>query len=128
MPVGLALPVGVDPAGGAELVEADKQSNKIIRLALSPCYSSHAFQQDLGLGEGGVFDLAVPEGKARLRARIKRLFTAFHAEARYRLVAGSIKLEDGPGEGELSLELKYKDLESDEEYILQEILQNVVGV
>jgi hypothetical protein len=128
VPVGLALPVGVDPAGGADLVEADTQANKIIRIALSPCYSDHAFQQDLGLGEGGIFDLATPEGKARLQARIKRLFAAFYAEARFRLVAGSIKLEDGPQEGELSLELKYKDIESDEQYILQEVLQNVVGV
>lgn len=128
MPVGLSLPVGVDASGGAILIEADMQSNKIIRLALSPCYSDHAWQQDLGLGEGAVFDVATDAGKARLRGRIRRLFAAFAAESRYRLVQGSVVIEDGPNEGELSLELRYKDLEADEEYILSEVLQNVVGV
>jgi hypothetical protein len=128
MPVGLQLPVGVDPAGAVALIEGDEQASKIIRTALSPCYSNHAFQQDLGLGEGAIFDMATAEGKARLRSRIRRLFSVFRAEDRYRLVEGSVTIEDGPAEGDLTLELKYKDLETDEEYQFRDVLRSVQGV
>ena len=128
MAVGLAMPVGVDASGGASIVSGDVQASKIIRLALSPCYNEHAFQQDIGVGEGMIFAINTPEGKARLRSRIRRLFTEFRAEDRFRLVDGSLKVEDGPGEGELTMELKYKDLEADEEYVFVEVLRNVTGV
>ena len=128
MPVGLRIPVGVDAGGGVALVEASEQANKIIKTALSPCYSAHAFQQDLGVGEAMIAEVATVEGKARLRSRIRRLFTAFRADDRYRLIEGSVVINEGPEEGELTLELKYQDLEADEEYQFQDVLRSVLGV
>ena len=60
MATGLSLPVGVDGSGGAALVSVDENDSKIIRTALGDCDNAHAYQQELGLSSGMIYDLNDP--------------------------------------------------------------------
>lgn len=126
MPVGLRMPVGVDASGGAAIAQPAEQSQKIIRTALSPCYSSHAFQQDLGLGENEVFDVNSPLIVPRLRRRVKRILDAFRADDRYKLVPGTLTVEEqAEGSGDVAISFRYIDIEADTE---QQFVDTLLGV
>lgn len=112
MPRGLRVPVGVDPTGGAALVESDENDQKIISIALGSCDSEHAFQQEIGLGSDMVFDINDPTLRARIYRRLISIFQDFESQKRYRLVRETVKWEEGSGE--LTLSFKYLNLESDE--------------
>ena len=126
MPVGLRMPVGVDESGGAAIAQPAEQSHKILRTALSPCYSWHAFQQDLGLGENEIFDVNSPLIIPRLRRRVKRILNAFRADDRYKLVPGSLTVaESAEGSGEIAISFRYIDIEADTE---QQFVDTLLGV
>jgi len=113
MPTGLRMPVGVDGTGGAALSSRDVQNLKIIKIALSDCDSDNAFQ-DIGLGNWMIFEIDAPEVQARALNFIRRIFRQFRAEQRYKLLERTIQFTK-TSEGELDLEFKYLDIESDQE-------------
>lgn len=113
MPTGLRMPVGVDGTGGAALSSGDDQNNKIIKTALSDCDSENAFQ-DIGLGIWMIYEIDSPEVQARALNFIRRMFRQFRAEQRYKLLERTIQFTKTV-EGELDLEFKYLDIESDQE-------------
>lgn len=113
MPTGLRMPVGVDGTGGAALSSGDAQNQKIIKIALSDCDSDNAFQ-DIGLGNWMIFEIDAPEVQARALNFIRRIFRQFRAEQRYKLLERTIQFTKTT-EGELDLEFKYLDIESDQE-------------
>lgn len=114
MPVGLALPVGVDASGGAKLVDSDENDNKIIMLALGDDSNENAFQQGIGLGIDMVFAISDPAIRGRIMGRIKQIFRRFEAQKRYRLVPSTVKWSQDSETQDLTLEFKYINLESDE--------------
>jgi hypothetical protein len=95
------------------LIEGDDNDHKIISLALGSDDNENAFQQDIGLGESMIFDVSDPQLRGRIVAKIRNIFRRFEAQKRYRLLGETMRW--APGEpGELILEFKYINLESDE--------------
>jgi len=115
MAVGLRLPCGVDPTGGAALVSKDSNNEKIIKTALSNCYSNNAFQQDLGLGDEFVFDITDATLKARVQRKLVKLFKEFTIQKRFQLLTDTIKWSENVEDQELIMTFKYHDMEADEE-------------
>jgi hypothetical protein len=113
MPRGLKLPVGVDGTGGTAMVDGEEENRKIIWSALSDCDNDNAFQQDLGLGSSMVFGIKDAGVRARILDRVTDIFRIFEALQRFRLKRESVAWRKA--DGELILEFKYLDLESDEE-------------
>lgn len=113
MPRGLALPVRVAPWGGVLLIEGDDNDHKIIALALGSDDNENAFQQDIGLGESMIFDVNDPQLRGRIVAKIRAIFRRFETQKRYRLLGETMRWNPGEA-GELTLEFKYINLESDE--------------
>jgi len=115
MPVGLALPVGVNTSGGVKLVDSDENDNKIISLALGMDDNENAFQQGIGLGIDMVFAISDPATRGRILGRLKQIFRRFEAQKRYRLRPATLKWTEDSDTQDLVLEFKYINLESDEE-------------
>ena len=111
---GIKVPVQVSYTGGVLMQEGDEQNRQDLRLALGDNDNDNAFQQDIGLGNRFIFDLRNAGFRSVVLARLFRMFTAFEAQRRFRLVRGSLKWTRGPASGEETLELRYIDLESDE--------------
>jgi|WetSurMetagenome_2_1015567.scaffolds.fasta_scaffold1074541_2 hypothetical protein len=115
MAVGLRIPVGVNPAGGAALVARDENNEKIIKTALSSCYNENAFQQGIGIGEDFVFDTNDLSIRMRVQRILLKIFEEFTIQKRFKLINKSIKWTENSADGELALEFKYYDMEADEE-------------
>ena len=113
MTKGIAVPVRPGPTGGVATLDADADADKTIRLALADNDNDNAFQQDIGLGTQFIFDVRNPSFRARVLARLFRIFDAFDRLKLFRLVRTSIKWSNG-GKGEQILEFKYINLESDQ--------------
>lgn len=113
MPVGLAIPVGVGTNGGVRLALGSDHDEQIIRTAMGDDNNENAFQQDIGLGVGAVFDASDALTQAKIMARLRNVFKRFEAQKRFRLLENSIKWKRG-NEGELILEFKYINLEADD--------------
>lgn len=114
MPVGLALPVGVSPTGGAALSDSDENDEKIIGIAIGADDNDNAFQQNIGLGESSIFETDEPTARAKIVNRLRQIFRRFELQKRYRLVNNTIEWKTNPDTGELVLEFQYLNLESDE--------------
>lgn len=114
MTVGLAIPVGVDGTGGAGMVSGEDNDKKLIMEALSDCDNENAFQQDLGLGSDIVFDINDDRVRQKVLRKLYAIFEDFEANHKYRLVRNTIKWADTTKEGEMTLEFKYLNLETDE--------------
>lgn len=112
---GLKIPVGADLTGRTAMVEKDDENTKILFAALSDCENEHAFQQDLGITNLMIFNISDPRARARILARVIRIFEKFEAVHRYKLRTDTIRWTSPPDSGELILEFLYHDLESDEE-------------
>jgi hypothetical protein len=116
MPKGLKIPLQASPSGGAATVTGDENDAKIIRLALSDDDNENAFQQDIALGEGMIFNTDNPDTKTWINQRIVKIFERFEAQKRFRLFEDSIVWdEDNSGDGKVMLRFKYLNLESDKE-------------
>jgi hypothetical protein len=113
--------VGVDATGGAAMAEGDAKDVQVIATAISDCDSDHAYQQELGVGSGMIFDLDSPEGQSRIVRRVRSVFDEFRANQRFKLLVNTIKIEKDT-EGELVMEFRYVNLESDEENTFRETL------
>jgi hypothetical protein len=121
MAKGLALPVGVDATGGAAMAEGDTKDFEVIATAIADCDSDHAYQQDLGVGSSMIFDVNDPEGQSRIIRRVRTVFDEFRAAQRFKLLPNTIKISQDT-EGELVMEFRYINLESDEEKTFRETL------
>jgi len=110
---GLKVPVGVDATGGTAWVSGEENDRKTIFTALGDCDSENAFQQELGLGVDMIFDPLDETVRARILRRLKDIFRIFEEADRYKLLPETISWTEG--DGELTLEFKYLNLETDEE-------------
>lgn len=115
--IGLKIPVGVNSYGGAALTEGDDNNNKIISAALGSDENENAFQQDITLGIGMIFDLNDPILRAKILRRTYQLFDLFKDQKRFKIKKDTVKWEEN-GE-ELILEFKYVNLESDEDILFR---------
>lgn len=114
MPRGLKIPVGVSPSGGLAFVEHDENDNKTIMLALGAGDNENAFQQDITLGDGMVFDNADPTMRARVVARIVEIFRDFERQKRFKLHRHTIEWASQEGSQVQTLRFTYLNIESDE--------------
>lgn len=112
MAKGLRIPIGVDSAGRTATVEGDEQASKIIMLALGDNDNENAFQQEMGLGQKVIFDPNDGGARAVVLQRLYALFTAFETDKLYSLDRSTIKWTRA--DGDLILEFKYINLESDQ--------------
>lgn len=114
MATGLAIPVGVNNQGGAKLVSGDENDKKIISLSLGDDSNENAFQQNIGLGIGMIFDISDEITKANILRRLREVFRRFEAQKRFLLREETIKWGSNENQ-EFVLEFKYVCIESDEE-------------
>lgn len=112
MPTGLDIPIRVGANGGAALSSGSDNDDKIVRLALGDDTNENAFQQDIGMGLGVIFDINDALTKAKVIAKLNTLFQRFELQKRYRLRSDSIRWSSE--EGEQFLEFIYFSLESDD--------------
>lgn len=115
MPTGFKIPIRANPGGGIALVSGNENNNKIIKTGLSATDNQNAFQQDLGIGQNMVFDIKDPALRGFLVTKIKKLFAMFELQKRFKLLVDTLDWIEVKDDGELRLELRYIDLESDEE-------------
>lgn len=113
MPVGLKVPISVGPNGGLALTSGDAQDKKIIALALGDGDNENAFMQDITLGQGMIFDIADDSIRAQITNKIKRIFKAFLAQNRFKLLGDTIRWKYDDGDGTVSLSFRYLNIESD---------------
>lgn len=113
MAKGLIVPVGVNALGGAALSEGDDHNTQTLMMALTDDDNNHAWQQDVGIGADMIFDTKDLTIRARILSRVSSIFRGFQRLDLFKLVPGSIAWDDSI-EGELTLSLKYINLESDE--------------
>ena len=113
--IGLRLPVGVGAHGGARLVEGADNDRKLISIALGSSESENAFQQDITLDEGMVFDLNDPTVRARILRRLYRIFEEFRIQKRFRMKKETIKWSEDSEKQELILDFEFVDIENDED-------------
>jgi hypothetical protein len=119
MPVGLALPVGVEPGGGLRISKGADNDNKIVSLALGDCSNDNAFQQGIGFGAPPNFEINDAGLRSQVILQVRRVFDKFKRERRYELVEGTVKVsaagDPGVQEGEHILQFRYISLEANEE-------------
>ena len=115
MPVGFRLPVGASNSGGMHLEDGDENDRKIIAIALGSDDNENAFQQDVGLGDFMVFAVDDPEIRGKIMNRIRRIFKRFEAQKRFKLFPSTVRWLTDDESGEVTLEFKYLNIESDEE-------------
>ena len=115
MPTGFKLPMSPSPSGGIALVKGDVNNDKIIKVGLSATDNSNSFQQNIGIGQDMVFDLQDPALRGLLVVKIKKLFARFEIQKRFKLLTDTLQWSAISDSGELQLEFRYMDLESDEE-------------
>lgn len=113
MAKGLRVPVGCNEFGQAALVEGDNHADTILAMAINDDDNAHAWQTELGIGIDMIFDSKDLGVRAKISARISKIFREFERLALYKLVAGSMAWDDSV-EGELTLSFQYVNLESDE--------------
>jgi hypothetical protein len=109
---GMRIPVGVNMMGGAAMVEGEDNDRKTIFAAMSGCDNDHAFQQDLGMDMGVVFQTMDSGVRAKALRRLRDIFRQFEEDDRYRLLNETVKWS--VKEGELILEFNYLNIETDQ--------------
>jgi hypothetical protein len=116
MPTGLKIPMGVNSGGGLATVDGDDNDAKIIKLTLSDGENENAFQQDITLGIDMIFDILDPIVRSKITIRIVRAFEKLQSQKRFKLLKNTINWdESSSAQGELTLNFRYLNLESDEE-------------
>lgn len=114
MPTGLSIPIGVAHGGGLRLSDSDDNDAKVIKLALGSDDNANAFQQNIGMGEGMIFDIDDPTSRARIVRRLVDIFRRFEAQQRYILRPSTIRWDKGE-EQTTVLSFLYVQIESDSE-------------
>lgn len=112
MAKGLGMPVGVNAAGGALMVESDEDLLKVIMLALSGGESGNAFQR-LGIDETLVFGVNNAKSVAMAQIAITDVFQKLSALGMAMLAPDGIQLlNEGKAEGEMTIHVSYINLET----------------
>ena len=111
---GIALPIRADHNGSAQLRYGDELITQYVRTYAADWDNDNPFNDDGDLGLAAVFDIAAAAGyKAVARRHIKRMFDFFLARTNLaRLVSVSFVHVK---EGEVTMEIRYRSIESDEE-------------
>lgn len=112
MAKGLKIPVQVDNKGGSLVVEGDEYSRQVLFTGLAGHDNVNAFQQGTGLGEGMIFGLTDTSTRASVLRRLRELFDVWEAERLYRLMSETIRWSKDSQRGELILDFKYVNLET----------------
>lgn len=112
---GLAVPIRM-VQGRTVMVEGADQIEKLIQLAVAEAASSNPFNTDVGV-QAPIFDLQDAAARAILSRRVRQHFDRWQAEGRAELLDLQI-LEDSES-AETTVEILYRDLETDEERPLQ---------
>ena len=123
MATGLKIPVGVNKRGGTAMVTNDEHSDQLIATALSDNSSTHAYQQEEGLGIDMIFQPMEQSARARIIFRVRSIFKQFEGLDLFKLKEDTIKWKEHPETQELELQFKYINLESDEEKTFNTRLQ-----
>lgn len=110
MAKGMALPIDVNPRGGAQIIEGDDYISSLVATGLSDCSDDNPFN-DLGLGLEQVFSLAEHATTAKARYRIDLVFAELESKDLARLE--SVKFFDST-DGELSVTVAWINLEANE--------------
>ncbi len=118
MATGLSIPIRVSSGGGFLKESGDLHASSILRTALGDCDNGNPFQQDIGLGVDMIFDQAVPTARPRILSRLVRLFNLFEQQKRFKLKTNTLRWVEGTN-GDMTLEFKYVNLESDEENLFK---------
>jgi len=114
MAKGLAIPVRA-VNGRAALTDGADQMRKIIMLALGEGESTNPFNgSDVGM-DAKLFRLDLPAMRSLTRRAVDAHFRRFQANDRAQLIAADFLKSEG---GELNLFVRYSDLETDEEQLL----------
>lgn len=111
MATGLAVPVRVGSNGGSVTVSGDEYARQTLYVGLSDHDNTNAFQQGTGLGEGMIFGLDNDSTKASVLRKLYAMFDIWETERLFRLMRETIKWSSV--DGELILEFKYVNLETD---------------
>ena len=82
---GLRIPVGVSSNGGAAMIYGDENDKQIISVSLGSSDNENAFQQDISLGEGMIFDLDDASIRAKITRRVYSIFDEFKIQKRFKL-------------------------------------------
>lgn len=127
MAKGLKLPIGVNPLGGAAMVEGNDQNQKIIFTAMSDCDNENAFEQDQGISAEVVFSLNDVGVGLIARRKIVHIFQEFYRQNRFKIQEESIKIEKN-NKQEMILEFEYIDIETDEVLPFEKTFTTLPGV
>jgi hypothetical protein len=107
---GLAIPIRT-LNGRLTLQSGERQTGKVILLAMGDGDNENPFNDDVGI-QYPVFDLNNPSTQAVVQREIEQHFARFEADLKARLVDIQFVAE---AEGELTVRIRYQDLETDEE-------------
>ncbi len=112
MPTGLAIPIGVNDKGRTAVVTGSENDDKIVLLALGDDSNENAFQQNIGLGVGMVFDPSDVATRAKVVSRITDIFRRFERQKRFKLMDATIQWS--VKDGDTFIEFWYLNTESDD--------------
>jgi hypothetical protein len=118
MGTGIAIPVRAIH-GRAVPQSGEKQIGKVILLAMGDGDNVNPFNTDVGI-QHPVFDLPNPSTQAVIRREVEVHFARFEANLKAKLIDLTFE-ETGPGE--LTVSVKYHDLETDEERDVQKAVR-----
>src|SRR5438445_220529 len=111
MATGFAIPPRANATGGVALSSGDEQDLSIIALALGADENDNSFQQDTGLGDEMIFDIADPLAEAVILGRLRRVFAMFQRLKRFKLLEETVRFTQLDGDTILSF--KYLSMETD---------------
>jgi len=125
---GMAIPVRTNRRGGAFLIEASRYLRQVVFYGLTPNLNMNPFQAgggvEIGISERVIFSNLTPVARSLARRGIGRFFARLRAEDIARLVPGAEGLSFEDADGELIANVRYLDLEADEENVVR---TNMIG-
>lgn len=104
-------------------IEGEEAVKQLVMYALSPSDNNNPFQQEIGIGYDAVF--SSEDNIGVIYSRIERIMTRLEVQNIAKLVDGGISVSKMDN-GELSVKIKYVDLETDSEEVA--IIPPVRGV
>jgi len=107
---GISVPFQGTQTGGLSISSDDEYIRQLIMIALSDCSSDNPFQ-DIGLGEGHVFQPNTSRTKGQILVRVKKVFDDFELRKLARLNGRPKWLSAVDGEAKLLI--SYYNLETD---------------
>jgi len=122
---GLAIPVGVNGAGGAKILKGSKQKTKIVRSAFAEGDDNNPFQ-DLGLPPTMIFDINGDVTAGEARVEVETILSRLREQNNIEINPNKPIRVTREGE-ELQLEFEYIDLDLNETVQFNEFLRRAGG-